>query len=64
MPSKMQMLYEQFRNMFPDLASRTERYSQLDMHTIKLYLRDGRRLVFRYRSEHLWTLSTYQTYSE
>lgn len=55
-------LYKEFSAIFGELAMRTERFSQLDRRTIKLYLRNGWILVFRWHSRTTWNLMTLNEY--
>lgn len=63
MAKPVKLIFQQFGKLFPELQARIERYSRMDGHTIKAYLRDGRVLIFRYRSDREWSLYTYQAYN-
>ena len=55
-------LFAAFGSLFPELQARTDRYMRMDGHTLKIILRDGRVMVFRYRSDLKWSLQTYPAY--
>ena len=54
---------EAFLRLVPYLSSRIMSYRKLHRNTIKLNMRDRVTLVFRYESDDMWQLQTYEYYA-
>lgn len=50
-------LLEQFKLMFPDLYTASKTWSQPEAKTLKFKMRTGGALIFKYETQHNWTLT-------
>lgn len=48
----------QFKQLFPELSERVQKYRRIDNHTALIILFSGARYVFRWESMKKWTLQT------
>lgn len=53
------VIFEQFRNLFPELASNSNTFTQRTLNSIIVRMNDGKKLIFTYLNKGEWELMTF-----
>ena len=56
-------IFKAFQRLFPQLSSRVKHYRKINRDAVRLYLTDDTSLVFRYETNDMWQLQTYEYYA-